>query len=243
MTDLRRSVLLLSIVVLAACNRDEGTTVDSAQGELDMPRRKAPPYQPGPVTGAGSITGTVSGATAPAAPTTGPCAGKAPARAPVVVYLEDISRGLETPAGTPRRYELAVAECVVEPSVSIASAGATLNLSNALNAVHQVSFVYEGMRNPMVRMPFSDPGQVVPSETVLDVPGLVEVQSDLAPSVKARIVVVEHPYAVETANGSFTLEAVPPGTYTLVAVGLNGRTQSRVEVRPGAATSVTLQLQ
>ena len=149
----------------------------------------------------------------------------------------------EQPADGARRYELAVADCALTPAVSIASAGGTLNLSNQLGRVHQVAFVFEGMRNPMVRMPFSDPGQLVPSEKVLEIPGLVDVRSDLDPAVHARIVVVEHPYAVEAAGGNFTIDSVPPGTYTLVAVGVNGRAASRVEVRGGAETPVTLQLQ
>lgn len=252
MIALRRPIAVCSFIALAACTGSEGTTIDSADGELDVPRRKAPPYQSAPVTAAGSITGTVQGiAVAPAGqaapaqaaqPVAARCTPRASTAAPVVVFLEDIPRGNPLPGDVTRRYELAVDDCALSPAVSIAAAGGTLNLSNGLNAVHQVAFTFEGMKNPMVRVPFSDPGQVVPSERVLDIPGIVDVQSDLAPAVSARIVVVEHPYAVQTTDGTFTIDSVPPGTYTLVAVGLNGRAESRVEVRAGAATPVTLQL-
>jgi len=251
MIAFRRPVVLCSLMALAACTGSEGTTIDSADGELEVPRRKSPPYRAAPVTSAGSITGTVQVASTAPGPDSasgqaqsGParCTPRGAAAAPVVVFLEDIPRGNPLPGDAARRHELAVDDCALTPAVSIASAGGTLNLSNALDAVHQVAFIYEGMKNPMMRVPFSDPGQLVPSERVLYIPGVVEVRSDLAPSIAARIVVVEHPYAVQTTDGSFTIDSVPPGTYTLVAVGLHGRAESRVEVRAGAATPVTLQL-
>lgn len=239
-----RHVVPLLCLTLVACGSTEGTkTLDSADGELDVPRRKSPPYKAGPVAAAGTISGTVTLPAAVPAPSAGPCAGKTAASAGAVVYLEDIPTGRAQASDTPRRYEIAIDDCTVTPGVSIAAAGGTLNLSNGLRAVHHVAFTYEGMKAPLVSVPFSDPGQLVPSEKVLALPGLVDVQSDLDPAIRGRLVVVEHPYAVRTADGRFTLDSVPPGTYTLVAVGATGRAATKVEVRAGAATPVTLQLQ
>lgn len=243
MPVLRHHAALWSFLALLACTGDGVKTVDSADGELDEPRRKAPPYQVAEVTSPGSITGTVAIPAAAPPPAAGPCAGKGAAGSAVVVYLEDIARGLAQPDSVPRRYVLAADDCALSPAVSIAAAGGTLNLSNGLRAVHHVDFVFEGSKNPMLRVPFSDPGQLVPSEKVLEIPGLVEVRSDLDPSVRARLVVVEHPYAVQVTDGKFTMDSVPPGTYTLVAVGVTGRAETRVEVRAGSATPVALQLQ
>lgn len=246
MTAPRRHVTLWTCLALVACTGagSEGSkTVDSADGELDVPRRKAPPYQVAPVASSGSITGTVTLPAPAAAPASGPCAGKAPASSGVVVYLEDIARGRAPAADRPRRYALEAEDCTLSPAVSIVAAGGTLNVSNGLRAVHHVAFTYEGMKTPLVSVPFSDPGQLVPSEKVLAVPGLVDVRSDLDPALRARLVVVEHPYAVQATNGKFLLDSVPPGTYTLVAVGATGRAETKVEVRAGAATPVALQLQ
>lgn len=246
MIRLRHALALWSVLLLAGCTGEGAKTVDSADGELEEPRRKAPPYEVTPVTASGTITGTVAlPAAAPAAapaPTSGPCAGKASPASDVVVYLEDIARGRAQPDSVARRYELAADDCTLSPAVSIASAGGTLNVINGLRAVHHVDFVFEGMKNPMLRLPFSDPGQLVPTEKVLEIPGLVDVRSDLDPSIHARLVVVEHPYALRVRDGKFTMDSVPPGTYTLVAVGATGRAETKVEVRAGAATPVTLQL-
>lgn len=246
---LSRTAPLLALLALGACSGSgaadgSGTTVDSADGELDIPRRKGPPYRAVAVQAAGTITGAVAAPSPPpVAPASGPCAGRAVnSPAPVVVYLEDIPSGRAMPDGTPRRYEVKAGSCEIVPRVAIAPAGATLNLSNDVKYVHHVAFVYEGMKNPMLKVPFSDPGQLVPSERVLAVPGIVEVRSDQDPSVRAQLVVVEHPYAVETTDGTFTLDSVPPGTYTLVAIGAQGRAEAKVEVRAGTATNVNLEL-
>lgn len=253
------------MLVTAACSGDGRTTVDSANGELDEPRRMGPEYKPAPVTAAGTITGTVAvgganGATAaatasppngqaapaaPAAPTAAPsvagtCA--APAASSFAVFLEDIATGLPLPGDAVRRHELAVGPCELTPTVSIATANATLNLSNSLGRVHHVAFTFDGMKNPMLRVPFSDPGQLVPSESVLAVPGVVDVTSDQHPSTRARIVVLEHPYGVLTTDGRFTLDSVPPGEYSLVALSATGRAEAKVQVKAGATTNVTLQL-
>lgn len=260
MMDPARTYIASMLVLVAACGGDGNTTVDSADGELDEPRRKGPEYKAAPVTAAGTISGTVTfvsagGAAAagtsqvPAAPASAPatqrvapgaCAPAASSSA--VVYLEDIATGLAVPDTTPRRYELAVKECELSPAISIATASGTLNVSNALGGVHHVAFTFEGMKQPLLRVPFSDPGQLVPSERVLAVPGVVDVASDHHSGARARIVVLEHPYGVLTADGAFTLDSVPPGTYSLVALSATGRAEAKVQVQAGATTSVALQL-
>ena len=267
---LSRASLLLLLCIATACGGESGGATQASDGTLDEPRRKAPPYQAGPVTSAGSITGTVTLAAAPAAPAApgsadaaGATAAASAAQAPapqqanaappgcpaapasdIVVYLEDIARGRPLAADTPRRYEIAAEKCVIEPAVQVAAAGGTLNVSNAVGRVHYLSFLFEGMRSPLLRIPFSDPGQLVPTEVVLETPGLVHVTGDHAPGVAAQIVVVEHPYAVTAAGGSFTLDSVPPGTYSIVAVnGAGRRATARVTVQAGSATTTALTLQ
>lgn len=237
------STLPVFVVLALACSGEDGRkTVDSADGELEVPRRKGPPYEVAPVTASGSITGTVTTAAAPAA-TTGPCAARKPGGgAEAVVYLENIARGRPLPSDTPRRYELDVAACEFAPRVLIAAAGATLNLRNAYNSVHRVAFTFEGMKNPMLRVPFSDAGQVVPSERLLAVPGVIDVTTDQDPALRARIVVLEHPYVAATDGGQFTLDSVPPGTYALVALSAAGRATTTVAVQPGATTTTSLQV-
>lgn len=250
MIDIRRTcAVALMAALTAACSGDsDRKTVDSADGELEEPRRKGPPYKVAPVTAPGAITGTVTmppagaaAAAAPGSPPAGRCAAPAPGEQQAIVYLENIQQGRALPAGTPRRFELSAAACELSPRLIVATAGGTLNLSNALGAVHRVTFTFEGLKNPMLRVPFSHSGQVVPSERVLAVPGVVEVASDQDPSVRARILVVEHPYAVATSDGSFTLDSVPPGNYSLVALTPSGRAAAAVAVQSGQTTNTSLQ--
>lgn len=253
-----RNALWLLVGLAAACGGGDDKTVDSADGELDEPRRKRPPYEVAPVTAAGTITGTVTlsqvpaaGASTAGAPAGAPQAVAAPdapnacpprSDGPTVVYLEDIARGRPLPSDVARRHELAAEPCAFSPRVSIAAAGSTLNLSNAVNAVHHVTFTFEDMKTPMLSVPFSDRGQLVPTEKVLALPGLVTVASDQAPGVQAHIVVVEHPYAVTTTDGTFRLDSVPPGKYSLVVVSGAGRVATTVPVQDGATTTATLTL-
>lgn len=259
--EVHRFMACTMLVLAAACGGEERATVDSADGELEEPRRKGPEYKVAPVTAAGIITGTVSVASPASSPAGSAGAAGAQAATPstpqprtaagactppssssVVVFLEDIASGLPLPDDAPRRHELAVGECELSPAISIATASGTLNLSNALGQVHHVAFTFEGMKNPMLRVPFSDRGQLVPSERVLAVPGVVDVASDQHPAARARIVVLEHPYGVLTTDGRFTLDSVPPGNYSLVALSATGRAESKVQVQAGATTNVVLQL-
>jgi hypothetical protein len=257
MTELAHRLVAYTLLLLAAaCGGDGSTTVDSADGELDEPRRKGPEYKAAPVTAVGTISGTVMVAAAPAAapgttpanasapqpqqPPAGGCA--APSSSSVVVFLQDIATGLPIPDDAARRHELAVGDCELTPAISIATATGTLNLSNSLGRVHHVAFTFEDMKTPMLRVPFSDRGQLVPSERVLAVPGVVDVASDQHPLARARIVVLEHPYGVLTTDGAFTLDSVPPGNYSLVALTATGRAGAKVQVQAGATTNVTLTL-
>lgn len=238
----RRSLLVLVLMAAAACTGGgaESKTVDSSDGGVaEEPRRKGPPYRAVPVTASGTITGTVT--LPPPAATAGACAASASgSRREVVVYLENIASGRALPANAPRRHALEAAQCTLTPGVLLATAGGTLNLSNSVRAVHRVGFTFEGMKNPMLQVPFSDQGQLVPTERVLAVPGVVDVKSDQDPSVRARIVVLEHPYGVTSADGRFTLDSVPPGTYSLVAVTATGRAATTVSVQAGATTTAAL---
>lgn len=241
----RRNLLVLVLMAAAACTGGgaESKTVDSSDGGVaEEPRRKGPPYKAVPVTASGTITGTVTLPPAAGPAATGACAAHPAGSREVAVYLENIATGRALPANAPRRHALEAAQCTLTPGVLVATAGGTLNLSNSFRAVHRVGFTFEGMKNPMLQVPFSDQGQLVPTERVLAVPGVVNVASDQDPSVRGRIVVLEHPYGVTSADGRFTLDSVPPGTYSLVAVTATGRASATVSVQAGATTTAALVL-
>lgn len=132
----------------------------------------------------------------------------------VVVWLDDARAGKPLPAE--RRYEIEHDACAIVPRVQAAVAGGMLNVRSRDPAVHRARFVRNGATIDMVQE--TDAGQVVPTEKVLARAGLVEVRCDRHPYTRAWIRVFDHPYfAVTNRDGTFTLDSVPPGTYTLEA--------------------------
>jgi phosphatidate phosphatase APP1 len=68
-----------------------------------------------------------------------------------------------------------------------------------------------------VTMPFFNTGQVVASERLTRRVGLVDVTCTLHPWTRGTIAVFDQPYfAVTDERGRFSLDSVPPGSYTLM---------------------------
>jgi hypothetical protein len=133
-----------------------------------------------------------------------------------IVWLDSIRQGKPLPAS--RRFEITNRQCELEPRVQAAIAGGMLNVRNADRLTHRTRFLLAGSDSVLERVRQSDAGQVVPVETVLARPARIEVRSDLYPWMRAWIQVFDHPYFSVTArDGSFTIDSIPPGRYTLYA--------------------------
>ena len=85
-------------------------------------------------------------------------------------------------------------------------------------------------------------GQTIPTE--LPRPGAVRVDCDAHGWMEAWIYVVDNPYyAVTGADGKFSITAVPPGDYKLVAVQpFTGPMEMPVTVAGGAPTTLDIEL-
>ena len=133
-----------------------------------------------------------------------------------VVWLSGVRSGKRLPLS--RRFDMSIESCRMLPRTQAALVGGTLNVSNADRAQHRMRFVRQGTREPVAFAPYSDEGQVIPVTTALAKPGLVEARCDLHPWGRAWVAVFDQPYfAVTGRDGSFALDSVPPGKYTLVA--------------------------
>lgn len=75
-----------------------------------------------------------------------------------------------------------------------------------------------------------------------DRPGVVRVFCDIHSHMNAFILVFSHPFfAVTAPDGRFTIDRVPPGTYTLVGwYEGDPRTSRSVSVAPGGTADVEL---
>jgi hypothetical protein len=158
----------------------------------------------------------------------------------VVVWLDGVRRGKRIPLE--RRFDLAIAGCQMTPRVQAVLAGGALNVHNADALVHRARFLRQGTRDPVETVSYSDEGQVVPIVAPLSRAGLLEVRCDLHPWDRAWVAVFDHPYFRTTdRDGAFTLDSVPPGTYTLVAWHPRlGVVRQKVTVEAGKESAVTV---
>jgi hypothetical protein len=128
---------------------------------------------------------------------------------------------------------------VLEPKVQAISSGGTLNVRSRDPIVHRTRFTAQPAGALISLVSHVDAGQVVPDEKVPARAGLVEVKCDEHPWTHGWLAVFDHPYYVVTgADGSFVLDEVPPGTYTLVVWHeRGGRTTKPVTVGAGERVS------
>ena len=158
-----------------------------------------------------------------------------------IVWLVGVTHGPRDVL--PRRVNLVLDGCHLEPRVMAAPAGATINMTNRDDMLSKLHFVDHGRgAAPRATIGFTDPGQVVPSQMPLGRPGLVEITDEKHPWVRGFIAVAPHPFvAVTAADGRFLFEGVPVGEYALVAwhERLGARVmQVRVEARGTAPVLV-----
>ncbi|MEO7999983.1 MAG: carboxypeptidase-like regulatory domain-containing protein [Gemmatimonadaceae bacterium] len=158
-----------------------------------------------------------------------------------LVWLVGVTHG---PRDTqPRRLNITLNDCHIEPRVMVAPVGATIIVSNRDDMIARLRFEDHGRTSsPRAIIGFTDPGQVVPSSLALAKPGLVEVRDENHSWVRAVIAVAPHPFvAVTEANGDFQFDGVPPGSYQLVV--WHERLGARVipvKVEQGVSTPVTV---
>jgi hypothetical protein len=129
--------------------------------------------------------------------------------------------------------------CMYEPHVLAAQIGQPMLIRNDdpfLHNVHSLATVNEAFN---FGQPNKDPGKPVPP---MKAPEQFRVKCDVHPWMSAYIQVFEHPYfAVSKADGTFTIENVPPGTYKLTAWHERfGQQQKDVTVEAGKPLTVDL---
>lgn len=242
-------------LILSGCSRDDGPAyAKSPNGSgpritvIDVP---ADPYRPVAVTNGVRLNGTVLFTGTPPADSTA-----IPARdqnvcgtaitvptlvlrdsslADVVVWLDDIRAGRALPVS--RRFELLSQKCRFTPPVQAIVAGGTLNVRNDDPVIYRSHAIDSRTGETVTDLPFTDAGQVIPLDRQLTAPVLLEVKSTSHPWMRAWVATFDHPYfAVTGENGLFSMEGIPPGSYTLKAWHpALGVTSHPLTVGPGGA--------
>lgn len=159
-----------------------------------------------------------------------------------VVWLEGVSAGKRR--SRIRRYELSQQRCALEPRVQAVDAPGTINVHNHDPVAHRTRFVARPAGTVLSVVREVDAGQVVPEERVAARAGLVEVRCELHPWTQGWVAVFDHPYHTVTGNdGAFTIDEIPPGTYTLVVWHERGeRTARQVTVAAGQTLSEDIRI-
>lgn len=239
---LRRFFGFSAITIAAlACSRDDTASARTRNGAHAPDDGVAPrpsvitpasqPYRVVPVVGGGTISGTVDldgSRPVPAIirPTVDQrvCGNSIVEKnltlsgtriAGAIVWVTDIRSGKAFPLE--RRFELNNSNCTLDPYVQAISTGGTLNVGNDDRLLHTNRFINVGTGKIAGIAPFNDDGEVVPLDGFKE-PAQIEVVSDQHPWTRAWIAVLDHPYYTQTAaNGSFTIDGIPPGRYAVRA--------------------------
>lgn len=136
--------------------------------------------------------------------------------ADAVVWLDDVRAGRPLPVS--RRFELVAQKCVFTPRVQAIVAGGALNVRNDDPVIYRSHAIDSRTGETVTDLPFTDAGQVIPLDRQLTAPVLLEVKSISHPWMRAWVATFDHPYfAVTGGNGAFSIDGVPPGSYTLKA--------------------------
>ncbi len=154
-----------------------------------------------------------------------------------VIQIADLKRA----GAPPKDAVLDQARCEYVPHVLAIPAGATVKIKNSDGILHNVHTVSE-KNTPFNR---AQPKYLKEISEKFTKPEIVAVRCDVHGWMSGWIVVTESPYYdVTAADGSFKLENVPVGKYTLdVWHESLGKTTQSVEVKAGEVTNVTFEFQ
>jgi plastocyanin len=157
---------------------------------------------------------------------------------PVVVFL----RG-EIPGPPPPGYianpEMAQRDSLFVPAAVALQAGGSVSFPNFDPLFHNVVSFSPPKRFDLGRYPEGES-----KEVVFDKAGIVDITCEVHEHMHGVIVVTENPYhAVVAEDGSFSIDGVPPGEYTVVAWHVNYQQVERsVTVTDGGTTRIEVEL-
>ncbi len=128
--------------------------------------------------------------------------------------------------------------CMYVPHVLPLDVNQTFKVTTSDNTAHNI----HPLPNPMVNVGWnqSQPPGAPPIEKSWKNPEAIRVQCNIHPWMQGWFVVVKGPYAVSDSSGNYTINNVPPGSYTVKAWHEPDQTQTqKVTVSAGQAATAS----
>ncbi len=149
----------------------------------------------------------------------------------VVLYIADWTGSAQASTAVPVFNQK---NCMYTPHVMAVDAGETFKVISSDQTTHNI----HPLPNPMTgNIPWnqSQPPGAAPIEKSWKAVEVIPVKCNIHPWMNGWHVVVKGPYATTDANGNYTIENVPPGSYTVTAWQESYGTQTaKVTVAAGA---------
>ena len=126
--------------------------------------------------------------------------------------------------------------CMYTPHVLAMDVGETFKVTTSDQTGHNI----HPNPNPMINVGWnqSQPPGAAPIEKSWKNPEMIPVQCNIHPWMHGWFVVVKGPYATTDSNGSYTMNNVPPGSYTVTAWQEQSGTQTqKVTVAAGGSAT------
>ena len=155
-----------------------------------------------------------------------------------VVYLTGIS--VQTDEQKYEAYQLDQRQCQFVPHVFLVPAGAKVEVLNSDNILH--NFHTFSTKNSGINK--NQPRRRKVMRVSFGLPEIIRLKCDVHSWMNGWVVVSEHPYyAITDENGTFKLENVPAGTYTLeVWQEVLGTQTKKITVEEDKETKVDIEL-
>ncbi len=153
---------------------------------------------------------------------------------PTIVYLKGAIPGSGVPSAMP---SMAQQDTAFAPGFVAVGLGREVTFPNRDPFFHNVFSYSPAARFDLGRYPLGES-----KEVFFDTPGVVKVFCEVHESMRSMILVTENPFYAEVrADGTFVLEGVSAGTWTLVGWDMDqGSAEQQVTVGDGATARVEL---
>jgi len=154
-----------------------------------------------------------------------------------IVYVDDVQATVP-PALLSEKYKIASQNKSFTPHVQAVPVGGRVSFPNLDNIMHNVFSISRGNRFDLglYKSGASKTQQ-------FQEPGLVRIYCNIHPQMNAFVLVLENPYfAWVRPDGSFRIDHVPSGNYTLKAWHEQAQAEAQVRVGAGGVANVELLL-